>query len=95
VVIPDTQASIKEYKKQKHYNQWEFVYFPLEDQLQAAGGAIGVGQQNLNGANSSSGTGFGSSSGFGSTSGTNSITNGSQSNGSGTTGSGSSTPPQQ
>jgi hypothetical protein len=61
VVIPDTRASIKEYKKQKHYNEWEFVYNPIEDQLQ---GALGAGQQNLNGATPAGAagntTGFGS-----------------------------------
>jgi type II secretory pathway pseudopilin PulG len=56
VKIPDTKASIKEYKKQKHYNEWEFVYNPIEDQLQAMG-ALAGGQQNLNGSNTS---GFGS-----------------------------------
>ena len=63
VVIPDTKASMKEYKKQKHYNQWEFVYNPVEDQLQGMGVAGVGGQQNLNGSNTS---GFGgTSSGFG------------------------------
>jgi type II secretory pathway pseudopilin PulG len=40
VGIPSEKASLIEYKKQKHYNQWEFVYNPIEDQLQ---GAIGMG----------------------------------------------------
>jgi type II secretory pathway pseudopilin PulG len=70
VVIPDTRASMKEYKKQKHYNEWEFVYDPLEDQLQA-GGMMGGGAQNLNGATPAGAagntTGFGS--GFGGQSG--------------------------
>ena len=92
VAIPDTKASIKEYKKQKHYNEWEFVYNPLEDQLQAMGAAGGT-QQNLNGATgtgtngafgSSSSSGFGSNSGFGSSSGF-----GSNSGFGGTSGSGS------
>jgi|HubBroStandDraft_1064217.scaffolds.fasta_scaffold83791_2 hypothetical protein len=65
VVIPDTRASIKEYKKQKHYNEWEFVYDPLEEQMQA-GGLLGAGQQNLNGA-TPIGNGFGSSTGGSST----------------------------
>ena len=52
VAIPDTKASIKEYKQQKHYNEWEFVYDKLEDQLQA-GTLFGGANQNLNG----SGTG--------------------------------------
>lgn len=32
------RASLKEYKKQKHYNEWEFVYDPLAERLQGAGG---------------------------------------------------------
>lgn len=71
VVIPDTKASMKEYKKQKHYNQWEFVYNPVEDQLQGMGVAGVGGQQNVNGSNTS---GFGgTSSGFGSSTGGNSF----------------------
>jgi type II secretory pathway pseudopilin PulG len=58
VVIPDTKASIKEYKKQKHYNEWEFVYNPLEEQL-AGGGMLGATQQPLNGANSGGFNGVG------------------------------------
>jgi len=46
--IPNTKASIKEYKQQKHYNEWEFVYDPLADQLQA-GTLFGGTGQNLNG----------------------------------------------
>lgn len=37
VGIPVPKASLIEYKKQKKYNQWEFVYNPIEDQLQGAG----------------------------------------------------------
>jgi type II secretory pathway pseudopilin PulG len=47
VAIPSTKASIKEYKQQKHYNEWEFVYDPLEEQL--GGTLFGGAQQNLNG----------------------------------------------
>jgi type II secretory pathway pseudopilin PulG len=63
VVIPDTRASLKEYKKQKHYNEWEFVYDPMEDQMQAMG--LGGGAQpNLNGSTTTPGsTGFGSTTG--------------------------------
>jgi type II secretory pathway pseudopilin PulG len=75
VAIPNTKASIKEYKKQKHYNEWEFVYDPVADQLQAAS-LFGGSSQNLNGSGTGTGTtgtgsGFGSSggSGFGSGSG--------------------------
>jgi type II secretory pathway pseudopilin PulG len=70
------KASIREYKKQKHYNEWEFVYDPASEMNGMAGGAAGAGQQpgntnqngafgsggfGSNGSNSSSG-GFGSSS---------------------------------
>jgi type II secretory pathway pseudopilin PulG len=55
IAIPSTKASIKEYKKQKHYNEWEFVYDPLEDQLQA-GTLFGGAAQNPNGT-STNGTG--------------------------------------
>lgn len=60
IVIPSTKASLKEYKQQKHYNEWEFVYDPLEDQLQA-GTLFGGANQNVNGTGSS--TGFGSGAG--------------------------------
>lgn len=46
--IPSTKASIKEYKQQKHYNEWEFVYDPLADQLQG-GTLFGGTGQNPNG----------------------------------------------
>jgi type II secretory pathway pseudopilin PulG len=36
VGIPSPKASLLAYKKQTHYNQWEFVYNPLEDQMKAA-----------------------------------------------------------
>jgi type II secretory pathway pseudopilin PulG len=98
VVIPDTRASIKEYKKQKHYNEWEFVYNPVEDQLQ---GAMGGGQQNLNGATPMTGA-AGSNTGFSSNIGGATLMNGGQNpgglvgNGTSGTGSGSGTnPPQQ
>lgn len=60
VGIPSTKASLLEYKKQKHYNQWEFVYNPLEDQM-AATALFGGGTQTINGANPGGiGTGSGS-----------------------------------
>lgn len=77
VKIPDTKASIKEYKLQKHYNEWEFVYDPLEDQLQGGGAMFGGAGANLNGVGNGTtnptsptsgfgGTGFGNSgTGFG------------------------------
>jgi len=47
IVSKNTKASIKEYKQQKHYNEWEFVYDPTEDLLGSAG--ITGGGTNLNG----------------------------------------------
>jgi type II secretory pathway pseudopilin PulG len=47
VVSKSAKPSIKEYKKQTHYNEWEFVYDPTEDLLGAVGGT-GSGT-NLNG----------------------------------------------
>ena len=72
VAIPNTKASIKEYKKQKHYNEWEFVYDPIEDQLQGGGAMFGGAGANLNGVGNGTtnptnptsglgGTGFGNS----------------------------------
>lgn len=53
VGIPSTKASLLAYKKQTHYNKWEFVYNPIADQMRQAAGMLGAGQ----GANgSSSGT---------------------------------------
>jgi type II secretory pathway pseudopilin PulG len=49
VAIPVEKASIKEYKQQKHYNEWEFVYDPLEDMQRAN---FFGGTTNLNGTNS-------------------------------------------
>lgn len=45
IASKNTKASIKEYKKQKHYNEWEFVYDPVEDiphvdQMAAAGDGL-------------------------------------------------------
>ncbi|HVJ09129.1 MAG TPA: hypothetical protein VM554_12175 [Acidisarcina sp.] len=45
-----TKASIREFKKQKHYNEWEFVYNPLQDQ-NGLGGQNGTGIQQQPGAN--------------------------------------------
>ncbi|HYK38089.1 type II secretion system protein [Alloacidobacterium sp.] len=51
VASKSTKASIKEYKQQKHYNEWEFVYDPVEDLMSSVslfgGGQSGSG--NLNG----------------------------------------------
>lgn len=51
VASKSTKASIKEYKQQKHYNEWEFVYDPVED-LMSSASLLGGGQGasgNLNG----------------------------------------------
>jgi hypothetical protein len=63
------KESIKVYKKQTHYNQWEFVFDPNQTALEATAGA-GT-NLNANGTNGTTGNGFGSSTGngFGSTSG--------------------------
>lgn len=49
VGIPSTRASLLDYKKQTHYNQWEFVYNPIEDQMRQAAGMLGAGTGNVNG----------------------------------------------
>lgn len=60
VGLPSPKASLLDYKKQTHYNKWEFVYNPIEDQMQAAAAALNGGNvQTMNGA--SSPTGFGNS----------------------------------
>src|ERR1700753_4034361 len=61
VGLTDKRTSIKVYRKQTHYNEWEFVFDPNQMTLDVAGGAAGG---NINGAtpatgmNSSNGTGF-------------------------------------
>ena len=81
VTIPLDKASMIVYKKQDHYNKWEFNYDPVEDQMKAAasmfGGSNPMGMANGPGGGnpgglpggmggSQTGTGFGnSSSGFG------------------------------
>lgn len=99
VGIPSTKASLLDYKKQTHYNQWEFVYNPIEDQMQQAG-MLGASNGSVNGTDGTSGaTGtnpFGtsttSSSPFGSSS--SSFGSSSGSNTGGTTSPTSSNPPQ-
>jgi len=86
VGVPVPKASLIAYKKQTHYNQWEFVYFPIEDQMGAA--LQGVSTQS--GASSSNDDGFGNLMGNGS--GTNSPGSGSGAFGSGNFGSGASGP---
>lgn len=50
VASTSTKASLKEFKKQKHYNEWEFVYDPLAERLQGGNGT-GVAQQQPGSAN--------------------------------------------
>ncbi|MFY9937967.1 MAG: type II secretion system protein [Silvibacterium sp.] len=68
IAIPSTKASIKEYKQQKHYNEWEFVYDPAADQMQA-GTLFGGATQNLNGQGTTNGTSGTFGSGLGNTTG--------------------------
>ena len=86
VKIPDTKASIKEYKQQKHYNEWEFVYDPLEDQLQGGGAMFGGAGANLNGVGNGTTNPTSPTSGFGGTG------FGSPTSGTGTSGSGGTNP---
>jgi type II secretory pathway pseudopilin PulG len=63
------KQSILLYKKKDHYNQWEFTYSPLSDQMKQAGGNTGtIGQpaSSLTGQSGSS-TGTGATSTTGST----------------------------
>ena len=87
------QQSILVYKKKNHYNEWEFVYDPLAEQMMMQGGNTGTVGTPLNGTNGGSTIG-GSSIGNGT-----STTGGSGLGTSGTTttgGSGGTTqPPQQ
>ena len=67
VGIPIPKSSLIEYKKQKKYSQWEFVYNPIEDTLQA-GGLAGATPQNPNGTGTGpGGVGTGNSPGIGTT----------------------------
>jgi type II secretory pathway pseudopilin PulG len=56
------KPSILEYKKKKHYNEWEFVYDPLTERTNAGGNAGTIGQP-MGGAGNSGTSGFGSPSG--------------------------------
>ena len=54
------KQSILIYKKKNHYNEWEFLYSPLQDQKLLQGGnagAIGTPAGNLNGSQPGFGTG--------------------------------------
>jgi type II secretory pathway pseudopilin PulG len=67
VKIPNTKASIKEYKLQKHYNEWEFVYDPIEEQMQGGGAMFGGAGANLNGVGNGTANPTSPTSGFGGT----------------------------
>ena len=54
VTLPVKKPSLIDYKKQKNYNQWEFNYDPMEDQMKQVAGA-GGGATNLNGATPTNG----------------------------------------
>ena len=59
------KQSILVYKKKNHYIDWEFLYSPIMDQQQMAGGT-GLNGQPGNGSTPGSGSSFGSGSTFGS-----------------------------
>jgi type II secretory pathway pseudopilin PulG len=83
VGLMDKKTSIKIYKKQTHYNQWEFVFDPNQNTAIASGGTIngsgtstGTGSTGVNGGSSGgfnlgngSGPGSNNGSGFGSSNG--------------------------
>ena len=67
VGLLDKKTSIKIYKKQTHYNQWEFVYDPTQNTVMASGGTInGIGTSTgtNGGINGSTGSNGGSNGGF-------------------------------
>ena len=85
------------YKKKTHYNEWEFVYDPLAEQMMQQGaGALGGGGLNGNGVNGNGmgGNGLGSSGGFGNNSGGFGSSGGFGNNNGGSSGT-ASPPPQQ
>jgi type II secretory pathway pseudopilin PulG len=60
------KATILEYKKKKHFNEWEFTYDPQSEQRQIGGGSVGQPMSTAgNGGTSSFGSGnsFGNSNG--------------------------------
>jgi type II secretory pathway pseudopilin PulG len=103
VMPPSTKATILLYKLKTHYNEWEFDYWPVEDQM-AAGNIVGGGG-NINGSGNSvngpgSGSGNGSNPGPGGTGGSSVVGSssigsgfGSTSNGNGNSGQSGTNPP--
>ena len=49
------KATILEYKKKKHFNEWEFVYDPMQDQMMLSNNTGAVGQPMSGAGNSGSG----------------------------------------
>ena len=88
------KQSILVLHKKNHYNQWEFVYDPLQEQMMMQGGNTGLGGNGVGG-NGAGGNGVGGTGAGGTGAGTNSFGgNGSGSSGSsGGSGTGSGTPP--
>jgi type II secretory pathway pseudopilin PulG len=68
------KQSILVYKKKNHYNQWEFVYDPLSDQVIQSNSTANIGQSASSLANSSSSTSTTSNSSNSSTTSTTSTT---------------------
>ena len=62
-----SKQSILIYKTKSKYDEWEFVYDPIIEQMMLQGGTTGLGTQTGSGTNSTSG-GFGNQSGTGTTS---------------------------
>ena len=65
------KQSILVYKKKNHYNEWEFFYDPIADQMMMQGGnmgTIGTPASGMNGSSQIGGSTLGGSSGFGGTS---------------------------
>jgi type II secretory pathway pseudopilin PulG len=84
------KQSIMVYKKKNHYNEWEFVYDPIAEQMMQMGGngannaglgGTGTGSGSGSGAGSGSGSGSGSSFGTGSSSGIGGPTSGTSAGG--------------
>ena len=62
--IPSNKQAILEFKKQKHFNEWEFYYDPMAEQFLSGNAALGQPIPPAGGGTSA--TGFGGSSAFGS-----------------------------
>ena len=59
------KQSILVYKKKNHYNEWEFLYSPLADQMMQGGGNLGTIGQPVGGTNGAPGFGSGVTNGPG------------------------------